>query len=91
MAIIETNIPVPSIKRVPAKRKLSDRAQEIFDTLSACKDGDSFVIAGEYRAVATVAGRLAKRLGCGVRAATEFAGSTRIWRTAAKVAKTKAA
>jgi hypothetical protein len=87
MAIIETNIPLPAVKRAAVKRKLSPLAQELLDTLTACKDGDSFVVPGDYRAVATVAGRMGKRLGCSIRTTTETTGSTRVWRIAAKPAK----
>lgn len=88
MAIIESGVPFPEVKR-NEKRKLSATAQELLDSLKACENGDSFVIAGEYKAVATVAGRMAKRLGASARTATEFPGSTRVWRIAARPVKIK--
>lgn len=88
MAIIESGIPFPETKR-NEKRKLSATAQELLDSLTACKIGDSFVVSGDLKSVATVAGRMATRIGAGARTASEFAGATRVWRVAAKPKKVK--
>lgn len=88
--IIETNIPLPVRKAVYVKKPISARAQEILDTLQACKDGDSFLVDGaDSRTIASVAGRMAKRLGCSIKSAGVTGDQTRVWRIAARVGKKK--
>lgn len=87
MAVIEKNISIPTTSKAPS-RKLSALAQEIYDTLGGCEIGDSFVVPGEYKRVAMVAGRMASRLGYGIKAGVgNDGGTTRIWRIEPKAKK----
>ena len=88
MVIIESNIPLPAKRK--AVTKLSAKAKEIAGVLAVCKDGDSFVIDGEYKAIASLAGRLARPFGASVKTATAGAGMTRVWRIPMVVKKAKA-
>lgn len=90
MASIDKGIALPVRSTVAAKRALSPLAQEIFDTLGGCEIGDSFVVAADYKKAALVGGRMAARLGYGVRSAPEGEGA-RLWRVEPKVKKAKAA
>lgn len=104
MATIETGIPVPAKpkpKYDPVKAKanrlkkgpkpLSPALQEISDAVGAfTADGQSFTVTGDYRKVATVAGRFAKKIGFSVTAAQE-GSSVRVWRVPAKAKRVKAA
>ena len=87
MAVIEKNVSLPTTRKTPS-RKLSALAQEIYDTLGGCEIGDSFVVPGDYKRVALVAGRMASRLGYGIKAGvgTE-GGTTRLWRVEPKAKK----
>ena len=92
MATIESGIPLPAAPaaKAAAKRPLGALSQEIYDTLGGCNVGDSFVVAADYKKAALVGGRMAKRLGFGIRAAPEGEGA-RLWRVEPKPAKVKAA
>lgn len=84
MAIIEKGVALPVTNRVAVNHKLSPLAEEILEALKLADVSDSFVVAGEYKRVALIAGRMAARVGCGIKTATEAEGQTRIWKIEAK-------
>lgn len=92
MAVIEKNVSIPTPTRTAPSRKLGELAQEIYDTLGGCEIGDSFVVNADYKRAALIGGRMAARLGYGVRAAVgPDAGTARLWRVEPKVKKAKVA
>ena len=88
MAVIEKNVPLPvTVRKVPA-RKLGELAQEIYDTLGGCEIGDSFVVNADYKRAALIGGRMAARLGYGIRAVVgPDAGTARLYRVEPKAKK----
>jgi len=89
MAVIEKGVALPTPTKTAVVRKLSPLADEILATLKLADIGDSFVVPGEYKRTALIAGRMAARVGCGIKSAFEATGHTRLWKIEAKAKKVK--